>query len=104
MRSGETGERSCPLPFLAISCRTSAHNFCPREEETSWHSSCPPMRRVVGMDFGTTNSAIAVVGENGVPQLAHYSHEGALIETFRSILFFSSEPREAGSPIRSIRI
>jgi hypothetical chaperone protein len=50
------------------------------------------------MDFGTTNSAIAVVGEDGVPQLAHYSHEGALIETFRSILFFSSEPREAGSP------
>ncbi|HYB91019.1 MAG TPA: Hsp70 family protein [Candidatus Binataceae bacterium] len=52
----------------------------------------------VGLDFGTTNSAIAVVGDDGVPRLAQFAAEardGGATETFRSILFFES-PEETG--------
>ncbi|MGH7814956.1 MAG: Hsp70 family protein [Candidatus Binataceae bacterium] len=53
--------------------------------------------RAVGLDFGTTNSAIAIVGEDGAPRLAQFpSEDGALIETFRSILFFEAV-EETGS-------
>jgi len=46
------------------------------------------MRRVVGLDFGTTNSAVAVVDPNGSVRLATFQEDERLIETFRSILYF----------------
>ncbi len=49
----------------------------------------------VGIDFGTTNSALAVVNAEGAPALARFSGAGALAETFRSILYFHPEAREA---------
>ncbi len=53
--------------------------------------------RAVGLDFGTTNSAIAIVGADGTPRLARFAAEdGTQAETFRSILFFEATA-ETGS-------
>ena len=61
--------------------------------------------RAVGLDFGTTNSAIAVVGDDGVPRLARFpdAERGADTETFRSILFFEA-PEETGGTEASVAV
>ena len=50
------------------------------------------MARAVGIDFGTTNSAVAVADGGGVPALACFDDGGDRVSTFRSILHF--EPAE----------
>ena len=49
----------------------------------------------VGIDFGTTNSSLALVRE-GVVSVANFPFFGAATETYRSVLFF--ENRERGKP------
>ncbi len=49
--------------------------------------------RAVGVDFGTTNSALAIVEGSNI-QLAHF---GAL-DTFRSVLFFEGSKRALAGP------
>jgi molecular chaperone DnaK (HSP70) len=49
--------------------------------------------RSVGLDFGTTNSAIGIADESGV-RLAKFAHAGELISTFRSILYFHPDARD----------
>jgi hypothetical chaperone protein len=52
------------------------------------------MNRSVGIDFGTTNSALALAGSNGSSLLATFrTEEGEESSTFRSILYFSAEER-----------
>jgi hypothetical chaperone protein len=52
------------------------------------------MNRSVGIDFGTTNSALALAGSNGSSMLATFrTEEGEESSTFRSILYFSAEER-----------
>ena len=53
--------------------------------------------RAVGIDFGTTNSAVAVAGDGDAPRLASYASGDGVERTlaFRSILHF--EPEEEGS-------
>src|SRR5208283_4066733 len=53
----------------------------------------------VGLDFGTTNSAIGIVGADGSPRLARFSAaEGSdQTETFRSILFFEAVEETGGT-------
>ena len=46
------------------------------------------MHNAVGLDFGTTNSAVAVARADGSVRLATFEEDGRLIETFRSILYF----------------
>ncbi len=46
------------------------------------------MRQVVGLDFGTTNSAIAMATADGTTQLATFQVDGQATTTFRSILYF----------------
>jgi len=41
----------------------------------------------VGFDFGTTNSSIARIAENGEVELARFSFSGTLTESFRSLLY-----------------
>ncbi len=54
--------------------------------------------RAVGLDFGTTNSAISVILEDGAPHLARFnSPDDTPIETFRSILFFESVEETGGT-------
>jgi hypothetical chaperone protein len=53
------------------------------------------MRRSVGLDFGTTNSAIGVTGDDGNVTLARFDHKAGSSDTFRSILYFHPDVRDA---------
>ena len=44
--------------------------------------------RTLGIDFGTTTSAIAVTDEAGHPRRARFATPGGTTDTFRSILYF----------------
>jgi hypothetical chaperone protein len=44
--------------------------------------------RAVGLDFGTTNSALAVVQADGAVQLATFQDNGQVATSFRSVLYF----------------
>ncbi|HVJ93833.1 MAG TPA: Hsp70 family protein, partial [Labilithrix sp.] len=54
---------------------------------------CAAPLRSVGLDFGTTNSAIGVV-ENGTVKLARFAHAQGFADTFRSILYFHPDARD----------
>jgi hypothetical chaperone protein len=49
--------------------------------------------RSVGLDFGTTNSAIGVA-EGGTVRLARFEHARGFSDTFRSILYFHPDARD----------
>lgn len=55
------------------------------------------MRRI-GLDLGTTNSAIAVVDQDAGVRLARFEHAGGISETFRSILYFRHGDKPVGGP------
>jgi len=59
--------------------------------------------KAIGLDFGTTNSAIAQVDETGAVRLASFpaGRDRAISDTMRSILFFAAEPHE-GEPRLSV--
>ncbi len=59
----------------------------------------------VGLDFGTTNSAIAIVCADGSPRLAGFpaAEGGDRSETFRSILFFEA-PQETGGTDSAVSV
>ena len=46
----------------------------------------------LGIDFGTTNSAVAVIDGQGSARLAHFRGNGRTSDTFRSILYFDPKP------------
>ena len=55
--------------------------------------------RTVGLDFGTTNSALAVVRTDGTVQLATFQDNGQVTTTFRSVLYFlHPEDDDYGDP------
>jgi hypothetical chaperone protein len=60
------------------------------------------MRRSVGLDFGTTNSAVGVAGEDGAVALARFAHRHGVSDTFRSILYFHPELRDEARQLRPI--
>jgi hypothetical chaperone protein len=47
-----------------------------------------PTVKGIGLDFGTTNSAIAVAYSDGAHRLARFTESERLTDTFRSILYF----------------
>ncbi len=52
---------------------------------------------VIGLDFGTTNSALCVAGAGDEPVMAQFADGAVSTDTFRSILFFNPEwPGEGG--------
>jgi len=59
------------------------------------------MRHVIGLDFGTTNSAIAVAYPTGSTTLATFQ-EGDHQTTFRSVLYFDAEVRGPDGKPRAI--
>ena len=53
----------------------------------------------IGLDFGTTNSALCVAGAGDEPVMARFGDGAASTDTFRSILFFNPElPGEGDGP------
>jgi hypothetical chaperone protein len=56
--------------------------------------------RVVGLDFGTTHSAIAVWEGRGAPRLASFASGDAHTAAFRSILHFEPDPDDERRPPR----
>ena len=55
--------------------------------------------KAVGLDFGTTNSALAVAAPDGTVELARFKTGPAFSTTFRSILYFDGEDASAaGAP------
>ena len=46
------------------------------------------MPPIVGVDFGTTNSVVAVLGEDGAVRTARYASGAGTLDTFRSVLCF----------------
>ncbi|HSO40416.1 MAG TPA: Hsp70 family protein [Labilithrix sp.] len=57
--------------------------------------------RSVGLDFGTTNSAIGVADGDRV-ELARFAHDAGIADTFRSILFFHPEVRDARGRLTAV--
>ena len=51
---------------------------------------------MLGLDFGTTNSAVARAARGGAARLAAYTLEDQPTTTFRSVLFFSPERNTYG--------
>ena len=52
-------------------------------------------RRYFGIDFGTTNSAIAMADEHGQSRTIPIDWKGASLDVFRSVLFYDLEERES---------
>src|SRR5437764_1190474 len=52
------------------------------------------MRSFVGIDFGTTNSAVAIAGEAGPATLAAFPQAGGPTTIFRSVVFFDPIRRD----------
>jgi hypothetical chaperone protein len=44
--------------------------------------------RVLGIDFGTMNSALAIVDRAEPPRLAQFAVDGGTVDTYRSVLYF----------------
>jgi molecular chaperone DnaK (HSP70) len=59
------------------------------------------MQPAVGFDFGTTNCALAVVGADGAPRLAHFAGPDGDVATFRSILYFDREEKNAPAEVHA---
>lgn len=60
------------------------------------------MGSAVGLDFGTTHSAIATAGEGARPRLARFPASGAWTSAFRSLLFFERLHPEDGGGVRAL--
>jgi hypothetical chaperone protein len=60
------------------------------------------MPRAIGLDFGTTNSAIAVSTPGGPTTLATFTGDGYRTTTFRSVLYFDPAMRTADRKPRAI--
>ena len=56
----------------------------------------------LGLDFGTTNSAIAVATDDGSARLASFPDGDRLTTTFRSVLYFDPEDVEPGGRPRAV--
>ena len=59
------------------------------------------MEKIVGIDFGTTNSAVAVADRVGYVTTARFHYEDIDAETFRSILFFVPPSKSPRKPMGS---
>lgn len=61
-------------------------------------STSPPP--VVGIDFGTTNSSVAVVTPAGQVQVARFQYLGQLTDSYRSLLYFERPEKGASRAIQ----
>jgi len=61
----------------------------------------PPQGPCLGLDFGTTNSAIALLGEDGSPQLATFDSDTGPTTTFRSVLYFDRDEEDESTSVHA---
>jgi hypothetical chaperone protein len=61
-----------------------------------------PPTKAVGLDFGTTNSALAVASRDGAIELARFDTSGSFATTFRSVLYFDPENTAPGGSPRAV--
>ncbi len=59
------------------------------------------MRKYVGIDFGTTNSAVAVAQEDGVVEMVRFPTGESVTEIFRSLIYFERVPEGGRIYLRS---
>ncbi len=59
------------------------------------------MRQHIGIDFGTTNSALALARPDGAVELAEYHHRNGASDTFRSLLYFE---RDTAAKARKVNV
>jgi hypothetical chaperone protein len=59
------------------------------------------MARSVGLDFGTSNSAVTCVNAAGVPVLARFATATGMTETFPSVLHFERELEDGVPTVRA---
>ena len=59
------------------------------------------MRRAIGIDFGTTNSAVAIADANGHVHTQRFEFQDTELETFRSILYFAAGEKGSGKRMLS---
>jgi hypothetical chaperone protein len=52
----------------------------------------------IGIDFGTTNTSIAIVRPGGTVELGRFPFFGQATETYRSLLYFEQTPGKGASP------
>jgi hypothetical chaperone protein len=60
------------------------------------------MSTTVGLDFGTTNSAVAVATPDGSTVLATFAADGYWTTTFRSVLYFDPENRTPDRKLQAV--
>ncbi|MEE9385070.1 MAG: Hsp70 family protein [Nannocystaceae bacterium] len=60
----------------------------------------PDAQAVAGIDFGTSNTALAIARNVGPPRLASFSLLGRSTQSFRSLLYFDPEEQNIATPIR----
>lgn len=60
-----------------------------------------PSPNSIGLDFGTSNSAVTCVDATGVPRLAHFAGAAEVAATFPSLLYFERELERGVSSLRS---
>ncbi len=58
------------------------------------------MTPIIGIDFGTTNSVVAVMGEDGTVAAARFPAGQEMLDVFRSVLCFWTENARTGGKLR----
>jgi hypothetical chaperone protein len=58
------------------------------------------MTPVIGIDFGTTNSVVSVLGEDGEVSTARFPAGAELLDVFRTVLCFWTDTPQAGGGLR----
>ena len=58
------------------------------------------MTAVIGIDFGTTNSVVTVLGPDGATATARYQAGDVLLDVFRTVLCFWTDAHKAGAALR----
>jgi hypothetical chaperone protein len=58
------------------------------------------MVRAIGVDFGTTNSVVALLHEDGSVTTRRYADDAGLLDVFRSVLCFWAEEGRGRSLLR----